>query len=106
MNSEAMAAMKMLEHILQVMQEVANGKNRPNLKHQLEECLALLQIIERNSKPIEELEAKQYHDAGFAVDMAEMEAKLDKAILALHVCRYAVTKQVDDTLAELEGETE
>ena len=91
MNSEATAAMKTLEHILQVMQEVANGKSRPNLKHQLEECLALLQIIERNSKPIEE---------------TELEAKLEKAVLALHVCRYAVTTQVDKTLAELEGETE
>lgn len=47
MSDAAVAAAKLLDHNLEVMKKSAEGRDRRNLKQQLEECQALLRIIVR-----------------------------------------------------------
>ena len=49
MNETAQIAMKTLNRKLEVLKEDSAKRNRLNLKQYIEECIALLQIIERNT---------------------------------------------------------
>ena len=49
MNETAQIAMKTLNRKLQVPKEDSQQRGRLNLKQYIEECIALLNIIERNS---------------------------------------------------------
>lgn len=49
MNETAQAAMKMLQKKLEIIKEDAERRTRLNLKGYAEECLALLDIIRRNT---------------------------------------------------------
>lgn len=52
MTNSAKAAANLLKHNLEIMKSVSEGRDRPNLKQQLEECQTLLTIIvkERNDE--------------------------------------------------------
>ena len=50
MTDSAKAAAKLLKHNLEIMKAVSEGRDRPNLKQQLEECQALLTIIVKERK--------------------------------------------------------
>ena len=45
MTNDADAAVKLLQHNLELIKKSAEARNRPNLKQQIEECQALLRII-------------------------------------------------------------
>lgn len=45
MSNDADAAVKLLQHNLELIKKSAEARNRPNLKQQIEECQALLRII-------------------------------------------------------------
>lgn len=48
MNNNAQAAIKLLNHNLELIKTTASKRGRLNLKQQAEEAIALLRIIERN----------------------------------------------------------
>jgi hypothetical protein len=49
MNETAQIAMKTLTRKLEVLRKDSEQRNRPNLQQYIEECIALLKIIERNT---------------------------------------------------------
>ena len=50
MTNSAKAAANLLKHNLEIMKSVSEGRDRPNLKQQLEECQALLRIIVKSGE--------------------------------------------------------
>jgi len=50
MTNSAKAAANLLKHNLEIMKAVSEGRDRFNLKQQLEECQALLRIIVKSGE--------------------------------------------------------
>lgn len=55
MTNDADAAVKLLQHNLELIKKSAEARDRPNLKQQIEECQALLQMIVKVVWPPDEV---------------------------------------------------